>query len=84
LARILDKIDERVTERADARARELGLDIRRIPGTRTLVYRDRRWDSRQECGECAGTGLDGCSACEPCAGTGVITTDAATQAGESR
>lgn len=82
LALLLDKIDEFVTERADARAREMGLDIRRVRGTRTQVYRDRRWDSRQECGACAGTGISGARSCRTCAGTGVVVTDPAAQAGE--
>lgn len=84
LALLLDKIDEFVTERADARPREMGLDIRRIPGTRTHVYRDRRWDSRQECGACAGTGISGARSCGTCAGTGVVVTDPAAQVGDSR
>jgi hypothetical protein len=78
---LLDKIDEKVTRRADVRAQELGLQISRVPGTRTQVYRDPRWDRRRECGCCSGTGLDGAQACDSCTGTGVTTSDATVRAG---
>jgi len=84
IAAILDKIDDHVTARADRRAREMGLQISRIPGTRTQVYRDSRWDLRQECADCAGSGLDGAASCPVCEGTGVITLAPAPQAREPR
>src|SRR5262245_1634342 len=47
----------------------------------TVVYRDSRFDLRQECCDCQGSGIDPASLdhdepdlpCVPCAGTGVIT-----------
>lgn len=39
LARLVDRFDAWVSRRVDARARELGWTITRIPGTRTQVYR---------------------------------------------
>jgi hypothetical protein len=43
LTRLLDVFDRWVSTRADERARALGHTVRRIPGTRTHVYRDPRW-----------------------------------------
>jgi hypothetical protein len=47
------------------------------------VYRDSRFDLRQECSDCQGSGIDPASSdhdepdlpCASCAGTGVITLD---------
>jgi hypothetical protein len=49
----------------------------------TVVYRDSRFDLRQECGDCQGSGIDPASTdhdepdlpCASCTGTGVITLD---------
>jgi hypothetical protein len=49
----------------------------------TVVYRDSRFDRRQECRDCQGSGIDPASydhdqpdlPCASCAGTGVITVD---------
>lgn len=84
IAHLIDLIDDRVSRRADARARELGHVITRIPGTRTQRYRDPRWDLRRECDRCAGSGLAGAHACAPCSGTGVRTLDATPLRGEPR
>lgn len=84
IALLLDLIDNWVTPRADARAREMGFEITRIPGTRIQSYRLPIWDRRRECELCAGSGLVGARVCGPCDGTGVGTLDAAPEAGEPR
>lgn len=84
VAVLLDLIDSRVTPRADARAREMGMEITRVPGTRTQTYRLPIWDRRSECVLCDGTGLIGARTCGTCDGTGVITLNAAKRAGEQR
>jgi hypothetical protein len=38
LRRLLDRLDEIVTRRADARAHAMGLTVERIPGTRIHLY----------------------------------------------
>lgn len=38
LRRLVDLLDVVISRRADARAREMGLTIERIPGTRIHVY----------------------------------------------
>jgi hypothetical protein len=81
IAVLLDRLDRRITPQADARAREAGLEIIRIPGTRMQVYRDRRFDLRGPCCDCGGTGADGAHFCTSCDGFGVVTHDLAT-AGE--
>jgi hypothetical protein len=54
----------------------------RVPWS-TVVYRDSRFDLRQECFDCQGSGIDPASLdhdepelpCASCAGTGVVTLD---------
>lgn len=75
VARLLDLIDDHITARADSLAREMELEITRIPGTRTHSYRNPVWDLRRACPLCSGTGLDGARPCDPCTGTGVVTLD---------
>jgi hypothetical protein len=71
--RLLDLLDERISEKVDDDARRRGWTVTVLPGTRTHVYRDPRWDLRRLCGRCAGSGCDGARACAPCDGTGVVT-----------
>lgn len=44
----LDVIDDLITKRADRRARDLGLVITRIPGTRIQSYRSPRCTQAEE------------------------------------
>jgi len=71
--RLLDMIDERVSAPIDDEARHRGWTVMVLPGTRTHVYRDPRWDRRRLCDHCSGSGLEGAQPCRPCDGTGVIT-----------
>jgi hypothetical protein len=70
--RLLNRIDDHVSETVDADARSRGWTVTVVPGTRTHEYRDPRWDRRRLCDECAGSGLDGARPCAFCA-DGVIT-----------
>ncbi len=71
--RLLDLLDERVSTGIDDDARRRGWNVTVLPGTRTHVYRDPRWDRRRLCEHCVGTGRDGARPCPPCDGTGVVT-----------
>jgi hypothetical protein len=73
LTRLLDRIDERVSASIDDDAFRRGWTVRRLPGTRTHVYRDPRWNRRRACESCAGSGLDAMDPCETCDGVGVVT-----------
>lgn len=70
---LLDRIDERVSRPIDDDARRRGWTVTVLPGTRTHVYRDPRWDRRRVCEHCGGSGGDGARPCPPCEGTGVVT-----------
>ena len=84
LAGLIDLIDDHVTAKIDRDARERGLTVTRIPGTRTHRYRDSRWDRRRLCGDCAGSGCVGARPCGWCDGTGVVTLDPARTTGDPR
>jgi hypothetical protein len=71
--RLLDLLDERVSTGIDDDARRRGWNVTVLPGTRTHVYRDPRWDRRRLCEHCSGTGCHGARPCPPCDGTGVVT-----------
>jgi hypothetical protein len=81
--RLLNLIDERVSGPIDDDARRRGWTVMVLPGTRTHVYRDPRWDRRRLCDHCAGAGCDGARPCLPCDGTGVLTDQPVRHAGES-
>ena len=81
--RLLDRIDERVSGPIDDDARRRGWTVTVLPGTRTHVYRDPRWDRRRVCEACEGSGRDGARPCPPCDGTGVITEQPVRPAGET-
>ena len=70
--RLLNRIDDHVSEAVDADARSRGWTVTVVPGTRTHEYRDPRWDRRRLCDECAGSGRDGARPCTFCV-DGVIT-----------
>ena len=71
--RLIDMIDERVSGPIDDDARRRGWEVYTLPGTRTHVYRDPRWDRRRLCDHCRGSGCEGAQPCGPCDGTGVTT-----------
>ncbi len=81
--RLLDMIDERVSRPIDDDARRRGWTVTVLPGTRTHVYRDPRWDRRRLCEHCGGSGCEGARPCPPCGGTGVLTDRPVRHAGES-
>jgi hypothetical protein len=80
--RLLDVIDQRVSGPIDADARRRGWTVGVLPGTRTHVYRDPRWDRRRLCEDCEGSGRDGARPCLLCEGTGVVTLQPVRQAGQ--
>ena len=45
---LLDLLDRVISARADAEARRRGHTVTRVPGSRTHVYRDPRWDARRQ------------------------------------
>lgn len=52
LTRLLDRIDNRLSARADAAARARGHSINQVRGTRTKAYRnDALWDMVRELNE---------------------------------
>ena len=82
--RLLDRIDERVSDAIADDARRRGWTVGVRPGTRTHVYRDPRWNRRRLCAACGGSGCEGARPCPPCAGTGVITEQPVRPTGEWR
>lgn len=80
--RLLDLIDERVSRPVDEGARRRGWSVSVLPGTRTHVYRDPRWDRRRLCDHCAGSGCEGARPCAPCDGSGVLVDLPVRSAGE--
>lgn len=77
----MDALDRLVSERIDDRALERGWTVTRVPGTRTHRYRDPRWDRRQTCDACGGSGCDGARPCRRCDATGVVTLESLDLAG---
>jgi len=73
VVRLIDRWDDRITAPIDARAREHGWTTRRLPGTRTVEYRNPMFDLRVPCELCAATGLSGAAPCDACEGNGVVT-----------
>jgi hypothetical protein len=52
LSRLIDRIDDRLSARADAAAKARGHSITRVRGSRTKVYRnDALWDMVRELNE---------------------------------
>lgn len=80
--RLLDRIDERVSRPIDDDARQRGWSVYVLPGTRTHVYRDPRWDRRRVCEQCRGVGSEGARPCPQCDGTGVVTDQPVRSRGE--
>lgn len=77
LTGLLDRLDDRVSAPIEASARARGWTVRRLAGTRTIEYRDSRFDLRRLCPGCEGTGLEAAGPCPACDGDGVITTQPA-------
>lgn len=69
IARIVERILDRLFLAEDANAVTHGWEIHRTPRGRR--YRDPRWDTVHTCPLCAGAG------CSGCADTGVVRTDPA-------
>lgn len=81
--RLLDAIDGRISGPIDDDARRRGWTVVVLPGTRTHVYRDPRWNRRRLCDRCSGSGCVGARPCGPCDGTGVVTDRPVRHVGES-
>lgn len=80
--RLVDTFDEWISGPIDDDARRRGWTVTVLPGTRTHVYRDPRWDRRRLCEHCSGGGCEGACPCGPCGGTGVLTDQPVRHAGE--
>jgi hypothetical protein len=84
IARLLDWIDDHVADPIELDPRQPGWTAHRVPGSRTIEYRDPVWDRRHACDACSGSGLEGVRTCRPCEGCGVITLEPAEQDGSIR
>ena len=75
LARLRAALQERLWSADEKWAAERGWTARRSASGWTIQVRDPRFDLRQECWECGGTGFHRITGveCDTCDGTGVVT-----------
>jgi hypothetical protein len=71
----LARLQDRLWARDEKWAAERGYSSRRSASGWSITMRDPRFDLRQECSECGGTGRHRISVgeCSECGGTGVVT-----------
>lgn len=74
LAQLRVAIQDRLWAEDEAFADKRGYDSCRSGGGWAITVRDPRWNSRQECSACGGTGgrIEGAE-CAECVGVGVVT-----------
>lgn len=65
-------LGERLFGGLDARARGNGWQVTSLRGGLRRQYRDPRFDSLAQCGDCLGTGGPADTPCQPCSGTGRV------------
>lgn len=84
LGRTCRTVQDRLWAADEHYARDRGYRSQRSRSGWTITVRDPRWDLRQECAVCHGSGSDlAANPCAACGGVGVITLEAG-EAGERR